>query len=203
MLPNFKLQGFDYSEDMINAANQINNEKHNSEIGFFVADALYIPNKDLKRNFYDFVITNRMLINLNSWTLQKKALQNIVKLIKSKGFLIIIENFVNSYARQNELRKLIGLSARIPDPYNKFLDEQLFEDYVTEEIGLKILKIDNSASLHDTILYVLLPHLNSGTISYDHPLMNSVAEFLVNLPNENSGSFGNFGQNNLYVLRRK
>lgn len=202
LLPNLRLQGVDYSEDMIDAAKKINNEKYNSEIEFSVADALKIPNEKLKSYTYDFIITNRMLINLNSWRLQQEALQNIVELLKPSGSLIIIENFVNSYSSQNELRELIGLPSRIPDSYNKFLDENLFEKFVTEEIGLKILKIDNFASLHDILLYVLFPHLNSGTISYDHPLMNSVVELLVNLPNERSGSFGNFGQNNLYVLRR-
>ena len=149
-----------------------------------------------------FVITNRMLINLNSWTLQQEALRNIVELLTPNGSLIIIENFVNSYVNQNKLRELIGLPSRSPDSYNKFLDENLFEKFVTEELGLKILKIDNFASLHDILLYVLLPHINSGTTPYDHPLMNSVTELLVNLPNERSGDFGNFGQNNLYVLRR-
>ena len=167
-----------------------------------MADALKIPNRKLKSDNYDFVITNRMLINLNSWALQQEAIQNIVELLKPGGSLIIIENFVNSYANQNTLRELIDLPPRVPDSYNKFLDEKLFEKFVSEEIGLEIMKVDNFASLHDILLYVLLPHLNSGTISYDHPLMNIVTEFLVKLPNELSGSFGYFGQNNLYVLRR-
>jgi len=187
LLPNLEFQGVDYSEDMIDAAQKINIEKYDSEIEFSVADALKIPNEKLKSHTYDFVITNRMLINLNSWSLQQKALRNICKLLSDGGSLIIIENFVNSYANQNEARELIGLPSRVPDPYNKFLDENLFENF---------------ASLHDILLYVLLPHLNSGKISYKHPLMNSVVELLVNLPNEHSGSFGNFGQNNLYVLRR-
>jgi len=202
LLPNLRFQGVDYSEDMIEAAQKINYENYNSEIEFSVADALKIPNEKLKSYTYDFVITNRMLINLNSWTLQQEALRNIAELLNPSGSLIVIENFVNSYANQNTARELIGLPSRVPDPYNKFIDENLFEKFVSEEIGLKIMKIDNFASLHDILLYVLLPHLNSGTISYDHPLMNSVTELLVNLPNELSGSFGYFGQNNLYVLRR-
>ena len=202
LLPNLNLQGVDYSEEMIDAAQKINHEKYNSDIEFSVQDVLKIPNEKLKSYTYDFVITNRMLINLNSWTLQQEALRNIVELLNPGGSLIIIENFVNSYANQNILRELIGLPSRVPDSYNKFLDETLFEKFVSEEIGLKIMKIDNFASLHDILLYVLLPHLNSGTISYDHPLMNSVTELLANLPNELSSSFGYFGQNNLYVLRR-
>jgi ubiquinone/menaquinone biosynthesis C-methylase UbiE len=202
LLPNLKFQGVDYSADMINAAKKINDKQYNSEIDFSIADALKLPNSKLQRDAYDFVITDRMLINLNSWTLQREALRNISELLTPGGSLLVIENFVNPYARQNELRELIGLPSRTPDPYNKFLDENLFEKFVTESIGLEILKIDNFASLHDILLYVLLPHRNSGAISYDDPLMNSVAELLVNLPNEHSGIFGNFGQNNLYVLRR-
>lgn len=202
LLPNLKLQGVDYSEEMIQAAQKINDEKHNSEIEFSVADALEIPNGKLKSDTYDFVITNRMIINLNSWTLQQTAIRNLAGLLKPNGTLIIIENFINSHANQNKLREFIDLPIRVPDTYNKFLDENLFEKFITDEIGLKILETDNFASLHDILLYVLLPHINSGTINYEHPLMNTVTELLANLPKELSGSFGYFGQNNLYVLKR-
>ena len=74
---------------------------------------------------------------------------------------------------------------------------------MNNEAGLKILETDNFASLHDILLYVLLPHINSGAISYEHPLMNTVTELLANLPTELSSSFGYYGQNNLYVLKRK
>lgn len=203
LLPNLELQGVDYSGEMIEAAQKINDEKHNSKIEFSVADALEIPNEKLKSDTYDFVITNRMLINLNSWTLQQKALSNLADLLKPNGTLIIIENFINSHANQNKLRELIDLPLRVPDSYNKFLDENLFERFVNNEAGLKILETDNFASLHDILLYVLLPHINSGAISYEHPLMNTVTELLANLPTELSSSFGYYGQNNLYVLKRK
>lgn len=202
IFPHIELQGVDYSEEMIAAAQKINCKNYNSEIEFLVADSLKIPNGKLKRHTYDFVVSNRMLINLNSWTLQKQAIRNMVQLINPNGYLIIIENFINSYANQNALRALIGLPSRVPDAYNKFLDENMFEKFVSEEVGLEITKVENFASLHDILLYILLPHLNAGTISYDHPLMNSVTELLINLPPEFSASFGYFGQNNLYVLRR-
>ena len=66
LLPNLRLQGVDYSEEMIEAAQKTNHGKYNSEIEFSVSDVLKIPNEKLESDTYDIVITNRLLINLNS-----------------------------------------------------------------------------------------------------------------------------------------
>ena len=90
----------------------------------------------------------------------------------------------------------------MPDSYNKFLTETTFESFVEDELKAEIVLSQNFASLHDILLYVLLPHLNAGQVVYDHPLMESVTELLKNVPEQFSESFGRFGQNNLYVLTR-
>ena len=75
-------------------------------------------------------------------------------------------------------------------------------DFCKNELNLEIIISRNFASLHDILLYVLLPHSNSGEISYDHPVMEAVTELLKTIPDELSESVGRFGQNNLYVLKR-
>jgi len=156
----------------------------------------------LDNSGYDFVITDRMLINLNSWSLQRKAISNLISMLKPNGYLILIENFVDLHANQNQLRELIGLPPRVPDAYNKFLSEGDFVSFVENELKLEIILSRNFASLHDILLYVLLPHSNFGQVVYDHPVMESITQLLKNLPDEFSESFGRFGQNNLYVLKR-
>ena len=202
LFPNFNFVGLDYSDEMIQAAKILNNKHSDYKISFNVADVLKLEDSGLDDSSYDFVITDRMLINLNSWDLQRKALFNLISILKPSGYLVLIENFVGSYTNQNQLRKLIGLPSREPDAYNKFLSESDFESFVKNEMKLEIILSKNFASLHDILLYVLLPHYNSGQVSYDHPLMETVTQLLKNIPDEFSESFGQFGQNNLYVLRR-
>lgn len=202
VFPSLEIHGIDYSGEMIKAARSLNEKRHNSKIQFEIADVLAMHNNNEIRTGYDFVITDRMLINLNSWELQKQALENLGSLLNHGGNLIVIENFTNSHANQNKLRELIGLPLRTPDPYNKFLDEDLFEKFVRERLNLKITQSHNFGSLHDILLYVLIPHANSGIVSYDHPLMESVTTLLKNLPDELSDKFSGFGQNQLYVLTR-
>ena len=202
LFPTVEFEGIDYSEVMIASANDIKNQSTGSKIVFKVADFLNFNSKILRKPQYDFVITDRMLINLNSWELQQKALKKLVSLLKPSGHLIVIENFTNSYANQNHLRSILGLPPRVPDAYNKFIDEDDFEKTIKNELGAEIILSKNFASLHDILLYVLLPHSNSGSLCYDHPVMESVTQLLLDLPDELSESFGQFGQNNLYVLKR-
>ena len=202
LFPNFKFEGVDYSKEMVKAAQNLNKQHADSKISFDVADILNLDASVLDNSIYDFVITDRMLINLNSWDLQQNALQKLVSLLKPNGYLILIENFTTSYANQNQLREIIGLPPRVPDAYNKFINENDFESFAKSELNAEIIISKNFASLHDILLYVLLPHSNSGQVSYDHPVMESVTQLLKNLPDEISENFGQFGQNNLYILKR-
>ena len=102
---------------------------------------------------YDFVLTDRLLINLNSWDLVKQASKKLVSFVKQDGYLIIIENFVNSYKNQKSAKAAFsGLPNRTPDPYNKFIDESKFEDFIKTNLQAEITMSKNFASLHDIIL---------------------------------------------------
>jgi hypothetical protein len=101
------------------------------------------------------------------------------------------------------LREVVGLPTRTPDPYNKFINEKEFQEFVVEKLKFEFIYSENFGSLHDLILYVLLPHINDGKVIYDHPMMKSVTSLLEGIPESLRNNFGNFGQNNLYVFKRK
>jgi hypothetical protein len=60
------------------------------------------------------------------------------------------------------------------------------------------VEIEDFGSLHDILLYVLLPHAMKSESQYDHPLMQSVADLCGQIPL----NCGPFGQNRLYYCRR-
>lgn len=201
-LPNFYFHGIDYSEDMIIAAMERNKKIANKNISFEVGDTLDISLNSSSVSKFDFVITNRLLINLNTWELQQIALKQLFNSIIEGGYLILIENFNTSYGNQNMLREIISLPARIPDPYNRFMEEELLENYIVKDLGMDLIYSENFGSLHDLMLYVLIPHMNEGKVDYDHALMESVTLLLENLSEELINSFGEFGQNRLYAFKK-
>lgn len=202
LFPTFKFHGVDYSDDMIVAACKIKNELPGSQLDFSTGDVLNLTATASFQNSFDVVFTDRLLINLNSWELQQKGIKEIVSCVKSNGLLVIIENFTQSYVNQNLLRQVIGLPPRTPDPYNKFINEDELQEFIVEKLKLECVYSENFGSLHDLLLYVLLPHINDGKVSYDHPLMESVTTMLESIPENLRGNFGNFGQNNLYVFKK-
>jgi len=202
LFPHLKFHGIDYSDDMISAACKLKDELPNCDLEFSVGDVLNLSATSALKNSYDFVFTDRLLINLNSWELQQQGIEQLAQCIKRNGFLIIIENYVQSYANQNQLRELIGLTPRISDPYNKFIHENLFEEFIVKKLGFEYIYSENFGSLHDLILYVLLPHINDGKVIYDHPLMESVTSLLEQMPDYFRNDLGNFGQNKLYLFKK-
>lgn len=203
IFPSYSFLGLDYSDDMILSASKLIKELPEFQLRFEVGDVLNLSaSHDLNHEF-DLVFTDRLLINLNTWELQKLGLQELRSCLKKNGYLVIIENFVTSYSNQNALRELIGLPPRTPDSYNRFMLEADFESFVTNQLGLEILEIDNFGSLHDLLLYVLVPHISNGKTMYEHPIMESITELLEKLPEQLRHGLGNFGQNKLYLLQAK
>ena len=99
------------------------------------------------------------------------------------------------------MRESVGLKPRTPDAFNLFIDESRFLAYAQKKLSL--LAVEDFASLHDVVLYVLLPMLNNGNVDYDSPLILAATKLLLSMPDEFSGKFGNFGQNRLYFFRKE
>jgi hypothetical protein len=188
---------------MIAAACKLKQELPDSDLQFAVGDVLRLSKSEELSSKFDLVFTDRLLINLNTWELQQTGLTQLVSCMKEGGSLVLIENFTNSYSNQNAMRQSIGLPPRTPDPYNKFIDEERFEEFVSQQLNLDIVYSENFGSLHDLLLYVLLPHIGDGKIVYDHPLMESVTSLLTRMPSGFRNAFGKFGQNHLYVLQKR
>lgn len=203
LFPHFTFLGLDYSEEMILAARKLNENFPDTHLEFAVGDVLRLSETMESSEHFDLVFTDRLLINLNSWELQQSALTQLALHTGAGGFLVLIENFSRSYSNQNRMRQALGLAPREPDRYNKFIDEEKLEDFVTRELKFETLYSESFGSLHDLLLYVLIPDISEGKIVYDHPLMESVTRLLTMMPDSFRENFGSFGQNQLYVFQRQ
>ena len=200
--PNIHFTGIDYVTQMIDSAKKTQNEQKSTNTTFHTGDILKLDKNKSVDDYYDLVFTDRCLINLNTIELQLEALKQLTNKVRKGCWLMIVENSTITYSNQNRLRKAIGLKERVPDKYNLFIDEKKFIDYAQKELNLNLLDTEDFISLHDIILYVLLPKINNGMIDYTHPIMEAVTELLTNLGSEYKNSFGHFGQNRLYLFRK-
>ena len=199
-LPQAQLSGFDLIPEMIDAANELKFKQENaqSRLNFFVGDVLKI---DLPAESYDVVFTDRCLINLNTDDLQQQAIGYLSNLVKTCGYLLMIENSQQSYKRQNLAREAVGLQARTPDVFNHFFDEEKLLPFLPA-VGLELIETEDFISLHDLVLYVLVPMINGGEIDYAHPMVEAATQLNTALSKIESSSVGVWGQNRLYLCRK-
>jgi len=197
LFPQMRFDGIDYVADMIVAANEAARMANvKDRIRFFHTD-LFDWRKGSDK--YDVVVTDRCLINLNTVALQRKAIKILASKLVEDGHLLMIENSLTMRERQNDLREMLGLSRRRPAPFNLFFKEDELRSHI-KAAGLELLEIEDFSSLHDLMLYVLIPALTrSSEIDYEHPLVKIATELSLKAADM---SFGSFGQNRLFICRK-
>jgi len=199
---NMLFDGIDYVPEMVNSARKNANENSLSDrLRFFQGDVLSIKEHEDLREEYDFVFTDRCLINLNSTDLQKQAISELATLIKPGGYLLMIENSQQTYDMQNRCREIVGLQPRTPASFNTFFDESEIKPHLAS-ICLEVEEVEDFISLHDIVLYVLVPAINGGKVDYNHPLVEAATRLNIGLAAESPSALGSFGQNRLFVCRR-
>jgi SAM-dependent methyltransferase len=200
LLPHFEFTGVDFIPEMIDNAEKIkySGSKYDA-IHFAVGNVLELDENTSLDEQYQIVFTDRCLINLNTHALQQQALDQLYKKTVPGGYVVLIENVEQTYKKQNALRESVGLQARTPDAYNLFLNEESFLAHASK--NLQLIDAVDFASLHDLILYVLVPMMNNGKVDYDAKIVHSATQLL--LASEKLGrACGSFGQNRLYLFRK-
>lgn len=106
-----------------------------------------VLNLDFKEAF-DAVITQRLIINMESWEDQQKAILNVHKALKPGGTFIMIENTNEAFLKLNEIRGKVGLDPILQHWHNRFFDRQKLLDFMTARFQL--------LKEHDFSLYYFL-----------------------------------------------
>jgi len=202
MIPGFTFTGVDYIPEMISNANKIKASCPEFDtINFFVGNVLNLDENTNLKERYNIIYTVRCLINLNTHELQLDALEQLYRKTAHGGYIVLIENIAKTYSKQNQLREFVGLEKRTPAEFNHFIDEAKFLSYAEQKLNL--VYVEDFTSFHDIILYVLLPMINGGKVDYEHPIILAATKLLLANPEELSNSFGDFGQNRLYVFKKE
>jgi len=137
--------GVDYAADMIAAA-QRNLAKHPAlvpRVAFSVGDVTALDDACGKSEF-DIVISDRCLINLESFEQQSHAIAEIARHTRPGGYYVAIENFVEGQEKMNEMRRAAGLpdipinwhnlyfyESEFVSSASQFFDEVVFKDFAS------------------------------------------------------------------------
>lgn len=181
--------GVDYSKEMIEESNK-NMSKMSStligEVSFKVGDVL--KSSTLPQNTFDVVYTERCLINLESWEDQKKAIKNIMRLVKPNGYFIMQEGSKTSLNNLNVLRKGYDLK-----PIEIVWHNLYFDDDKVKELPF-FVKTDDFSSTFTFISRALHPAL---IYPKDPSYKATINKLALDLPN-----YGDYGYQKIYVFKK-
>lgn len=90
---------------------------------------------------FDFIISQRVLINIMEWDLQKIAILNLKKQLKPGGRIIFLEGSIDGVTQLNNFREIFGLNPINVKWHNLFFDDNILELFF-KEAGLTLVEKD-------------------------------------------------------------
>lgn len=200
MLPRARFVGVDYSELMITYANAAlhKHKKLGARVSFTVGNVLSLSSTPVLRGKkFDYIVSERCLINLANWQEQRQALLEMKKLLKKGGRIILTENTQEGLTRLNGLRKQFNLSAISVRWHNYYMPEKKLLPFAKKHF--KVESIENCGNLYyilSRVVYAKLADMEGVQPDYLHPI-NKIASKLPSLGNYQ------YSPNFIYVLRNK
>ena len=93
----------------------------------------------VRHNTYDIVISQRMLINIIDWELQKRIIRNLMNSLKLGGRLLMLEGSMKGVRELNEVRAAFDLKPIPVKWHNLFFEDNDLDNFMRSE-GHKFLK---------------------------------------------------------------
>src|SRR5262249_16002097 len=118
----------------------------------------------------DFIYAIRVFQNMESLQTQKSVFDTLRGLLKSAGFLLCVESYLDGYTRLNADREKLGLST-LPIHSHLTLLTQEFDDFASGK--MKLIKRDflsSSYYLVTRLLYTYIAKMSNEPIDYNHPI---------------------------------
>jgi ubiquinone/menaquinone biosynthesis C-methylase UbiE len=133
---NVEIYGADFSDTRLEKAKQ--RLIHQNNVKLFKID--FLDNFTFDCDF-DFIISQRFLINLLDFELQKEVILKLSRVLKKGGKLILLEGSVDGVNQLNDFRQLFGLEPIPVRWHNLFFNDVLLENYFSE-LGLYLIDKD-------------------------------------------------------------
>jgi len=125
LIPDVVVHGVDFSETRLKKAAERLKDRPNVKLSKVDFLGQYVLDHD-----YDAVISQRFLINLMEWELQKKVLLNLMDIIKPGGKLLMLEGSSQGVNELNTFRAAWGLDAIPVKWHNLFFDDIALQTFM-------------------------------------------------------------------------
>lgn len=135
--PSTAFTGVDYASQMITHAKDSLSSKSLKNISFQEMDILKPCNTLLGQ--FDIAITERCIINLPTHELQVKAFENLCKLVKPGGTILLSEETMQAYNNINNLRLDSNLDPMSIQWHNLYID---FPNFIKDTKSVATLKTE-------------------------------------------------------------
>lgn len=183
--------GMDYSSAMIDLARKRLAANPNPRVDFAIGD-LREGDKIFAPESFDFISTDRSLINLPSAEEQFAAIAALARLLRPGGYYLAIENFVEGNDALNALREIYGLPPIEIRWHNRFFREAEFAACASRHFRTVERKDFSSSYYFATrVIYSALCAAEGMAPDYRHPIHAQS----VKLP-----PFGQYSPIKLFVL---
>jgi SAM-dependent methyltransferase len=90
---------------------------------------------------YDVVVSQRFLINLLEWDVQRRVLEDLTGLLSPGGRLVLLEGSVQGTEELNRFRSLLALPPIPIQWHNLFFDDELLVEFMAT-LGQRLLAAD-------------------------------------------------------------
>ena len=189
--------GMDYTQEMVDAAGEMETGELKGRIEFKQGDICDIPLPD---ESYDIVTTSRVIIALpqEDWEVQKKAISEMHRILKPGGEYLMMESSEQGLQRLNDAREMFGLY-RIPTNPKwsdlKFDEEKLIP-YLEDLFEIIEVKRFGMYYFIGRVIHPLL--VAPEEPKYDNPINMVAYQIAQKIPN-----FRDMGALVFYRLRKK
>ncbi len=197
--PRATFVGVDYSPQLIHFANtSLAKERRalRKRIQFIEGDVLALQKiAALKNKTFDFVVSERCLINLLNWEQQRQALLSLKKYLKRNGRIVLCENTQEGLARLNQLRRTVDLPDIKVRWHNYYMPQRKFLSFAKEHFSIE--ETNNIGSLYyiiSRVVYAKLCAMKKQEPKYLHPI-NQIASQLPSL--------GEYSPNYIFLLKNR
>lgn len=107
-------------------------------------DNVILSQIDLSKDFdldddFDFIISQRFLINILDWEQQKKVISNFYRHIKVGGNLLLLEGSLDGVEQLNKIRTLYALEPINTKWHNLFFNDNMLESFL-KNIGFELIE---------------------------------------------------------------
>lgn len=196
VLPEFEFVGIDYSESMIGIAKRRleTQDELKDRVSFILGDVRMLS-QVCGSTTYDIVLSDRCLINLDSFDKQSEAISQIAAHTKKGGYYIAIENFIEGHQNMNNARGSVGLP-EIPVRWHNFYfrEDEFIQSASRFFENITFKEFSSSYYFATRVIYSKMCQMRGENPDYNH----EIHQLAVQLP-----WFGQFSPVRMVLLHKK